>query len=377
MLSITDKGLEIERLDSIINRLSQAMRDIYGADINLNPDTPDGQMIGIWAQGVADINEVMAGVYGASDPTKAFGVWLDIQLKYVGIERNRATYSYLNDVELTVVSGTIIPEGYAVRDENGIEWVTVNAATATSTTLFMQFRSNQVGAFHLAADKELTPKTIVLGVQNIKTTSDSQLGQLQESDESALMRFLRSYSINNLDDREGLEASLLALTDVRDARVYENYTGTIDANGVEPHTINPVVIGGLDNDIAETIRRKKAVGCGLQGSVEVTLFYEGMDRLIKFDRSTPIDISVKVTVVRRSAAIDVDQNAIKNELATNTFLIAEDVVAGSLYCGASSANYKIKEILLSTDTLTDVLIVPIGLREHGVISANDVTVVIE
>lgn len=377
MLEINDTGLVIERLDSILSRLSQSMRDIYGADININPDTPDGQWIGIMSQGIADINEILAGVYAMSDPTTATGVWLDTQLKYVGIERNRATYSYLNDVQLSVVSGTIIPNGYTVTDENGIEWQTVNAATATGSTLTMMFRSSEVGAYHLASGKELTPKTIVLGVQQILTTSDSQLGQLQESDESALMRFLRSYSINNLDDREGLEAALLALTDVRDAKVYENYTNVTDANGVEAHTINPVVIGGLDNDIAETIRRKKAVGCGLQGAVEVTLFYEGMDRLIKFDRSTPIDISVNVTVVRKSAAIDVDQNLIKNELASNQFLIAEDVVAGSLYCGASSANYKIKEILLSTSTLTDVLLVPIGLREHGVISASNVTVTVE
>ena len=92
MLQITEKGLEIERLDAILDRLSQGMRDIYGQDINLNPDTPDGQWIGILSQGIADINEVIAGVYGMSDPTSAVGQWLDIQVKYVGISRNRATY---------------------------------------------------------------------------------------------------------------------------------------------------------------------------------------------------------------------------------------------------------------------------------------------
>lgn len=377
MLSITNSGLVIERLDAIIERLSQKMREIYGADININPDSPDGQWIGIMSQGIADINEVIAGVYAMSDPTSAVGKWLDIQLKYAGIVRDRATFSNLNDVAITVIRGTIIPSGYAVTDENGIEWVTTNSATANGTTLNMQFRSSEVGAFHLSANKELVPKTIVLGVQQVKTTTDSVLGSLQESDESALLRFLRSYAINNLDDREGLEASLLALTDVRDAKVYENYTGVVDANGVDPHSVNAVVLGGINNDIAEIILRKKSLGCGLQGSVEVVLFYRGSDRTVKFDKSSAVNISVKVTVVRRSAAIDVSKDLIKKELASNKFLISEDVVAGSLYCGASSATYKIKEITLSAGEISDALIIPIGLREHGVILAENVEVIVE
>ena len=177
MLEISNTGLVIERLDAILTRLSQSMRDIYGQDINLNADTQDGQFIGILSQGVADINEVISGVYAMSDPTTAVGRWLDIQLKYAGLERNRATFSYLNDVQFTVVNNTIIPEGYTLTDENGTEWTTTNTATSTGTSLVMQLRSVEVGAFHLASGKPLTPKTIVLGVQAVTTTSDSVLGR--------------------------------------------------------------------------------------------------------------------------------------------------------------------------------------------------------
>lgn len=375
MLEISNTGLIIERLDAILTRLSQSMRDIYGQDINLNADTQDGQFIGILSQGIADFNEVLAGVYAMSDPTTAVGRWLDIQLKYVGLERNRATFSYLNDVQFTVVNNTIIPEGYTLTDENGTEWTTTNTATSTGTSLVMQLRSVEVGAFHLASGKPLTPKTIVLGVQAVTTTSDSVLGKTQESDAEALARFLRSYTINNLDEREGLEGALLALTDVRDAKVHENFTGTTDANGVEPHSINPVVIGGVGADIALQILKKKAVGCGLQGSQTVTLFYEGLDRIVKFDRSTAVDIDVKITVVRNSPSVGVDQATIIAALQAVDFNISEDVVAGSLYGAAYNQSYKIKSVLLTSGALIDQLIIPIGIREHGVI--NNVTVTVE
>lgn len=377
MLQILNTGLEIERLDAIITRLSQSMRDIYGPDINIDPDTPDGQLIGIFSQALADINEIIAGVYAMSDPTKAVGVWLDIQLKYVGLTRNRQQYSYLNSVNIATTVGTIIPAGYIVVDANGIEWQTVNSATATGSSLSMQFRSSNYGGFPLPASQDLTPRTIVLGVQSVTTTTPAVLGRLQESDESALMRFLRSYSINNLDDREGIEASLLSIDDVRDAKVYENFTGVVDARGVEPHSINAIVIGGSDEDIATRIIRKKSLGCGLQGAQSYTLFYEGSDRVIRFDRSEQVDISVKITVVRRSSAIDVNQDAIKNTIAANLFPIAENVIAGALYCGTNSDTYRVKSITLSTSSLTDQLEIPIGLRQHGSISASDVEVTVE
>ena len=375
MLEISNTGLVIERLDAILTRLSQSMRDIYGQDINLNADTQDGQFIGILSQGIADFNEVLAGVYAMSDPTTAVGRWLDIQLKYVGLERNRATFSYLNDVQFTVVNNTIIPEGYTLTDENGTEWTTTNTATSTGTSLVMQLRSVEVGAFHLAASKPLTPKTIVLGVQAVTTTSDSVLGKTQESDAEALARFLRSYTINNLDEREGLEGALLALTDVRDAKVHENYTNATDANVVEAHSINPVVIGGVSEDIALQILKKKAVGCGLQGSQSVTVFYEGLDRIVKFDRSTAVNIDVKITVVRNSPSVGVDQQAIIDALQAVDFNISEDVVAGGLYGAAYNQSYKIKSVLLTSGALIDQLIIPIGIREHGVI--NNVTVTVE
>ena len=45
MLTVTDKGIMTESLNDIINRLESKFKEIYGDDIDLSPDTPDGQII--------------------------------------------------------------------------------------------------------------------------------------------------------------------------------------------------------------------------------------------------------------------------------------------------------------------------------------------
>lgn len=377
MLQITETGLVIERLDEILERLSNQFKSIYGSDINISPDTPDGQAIGVWSQGVADLNEIIAGVYAMSDPTKAIGTWLDIQLKYVGEQRNKPEYSYLNDVKLNVDIGSIIPTGYTVKDENGTEWQVVNGATATTNPFYLQFRSSEYGAFSLGVAKKLIPKTVILGVKSIETTKISEQGRLKESDEEALMRFLRSYQNNATHDVLGLEGDLLGLPDVRDVIIYENYTATMDAKGVEGHTINTVIIGGIDEDIAKTIIEKKTLGTGLQGSTEVNVFYDEMDRIVNFDRAVKVPVLVGATVVRRSNLIDINVDDIKRKISSNDFSINEEVVAGALYCGINSSDYKIKSITLTAKDVVDGLTIPIGLREYASISFEDVSVDIE
>lgn len=377
MLEINEKGLVIERLDSILSRFSDNLRGIYGADINLSPDTQDGQMVGIYSQGLADLNEAIAEVYAMSDPTKAVGTWLDIQLKYVGSTRIRPKYSYLNSVEVNTQVGTIFPSGYTVKDKNQNEWVLVDSTTAASNKVILQFRSSEYGAFDLAADEPLTAKTIVLGVGTITNKANAELGNLKESDPSTLARFLRSYQQNNINDVEGLEGALLNLPDVRDVIIYENWTDTVDAKGVKGHSINAVIVGGNDLEIAKTIQLKKTMGCGLQGNTTVQLFHRGIERPILFDRAERVDISAKVTVLRRNASTDVDVNLIKESIANNQFLINEDVIAGGLYCGINNGSYKIKTLTLSSGDVVDGLIIPIGLRQYGHISPENIEVSIE
>ena len=47
MLEINDKGVTAPNLDEIISEKSEGYRLIYGQDISIDADSPDGQRIGI------------------------------------------------------------------------------------------------------------------------------------------------------------------------------------------------------------------------------------------------------------------------------------------------------------------------------------------
>ncbi|PHM22413.1 bacteriophage protein [Xenorhabdus innexi] len=184
---------------------------------------------------------------------------------------------------------------------------------------------------------------------------------------------MRSHSINNHDDRQGIEAALLDLPDVRQARVYENFTSQTDNNGVPAHSMNAVVIGGKNEDIARAILRKKVGGCGLMGKIECTFDYSGAQRTVRFDRAERVDIRVKVIIERINGFQDIDTEGIKQSLADTGFAIGESVYAMRLTCRVNTVSgFYIKSI-----TVNEADSARIGVRQCAQIQPEQVEVLIE
>ena len=87
MATLTETGIVIESFDAILSKLEQGFRAIYGQNINLNADTPDGQMIGLLAQMRMDFEELAQTVYNQLDPDAATGAWLEQRVAYAGLMR--------------------------------------------------------------------------------------------------------------------------------------------------------------------------------------------------------------------------------------------------------------------------------------------------
>jgi len=118
----TAEGLDIRTLTEIVEELRTGYRAIYGNDINLDDDTPDGQRIGIEGKAIADIEEFLLNLYNQMDADLAFGEWLNKLAKFSGIQRRPATRSTV-EIEITTDRVLTLFENYTVRDSLGQDWI--------------------------------------------------------------------------------------------------------------------------------------------------------------------------------------------------------------------------------------------------------------
>lgn len=374
MLQITETGIVIDSLTAVHQRLTEGFKRIYGDDINLDADSPDGQMVGLFSQEIENINQAIAMVVQMLDPYKSTGSWLEQRAMYAGIVRRGADYSYLDDVIITGKRGVTVHKDSVFTDDNNTKWVILNdVVLGENGSVRVNMRSRELGSFTLSANKELKMDTVTVGIEKAVTTKQAKAGAFAETDGNLLMRFMRSHSINNHDDRQGLEGALLDIPDVKQARVYENFTGETNANGIPAHSLNAVVIGGSDNEIAMTILKKKIGGCGVFGSISSTHNYAGAERTVMFDRASIANIKVKLILERVGGFHDIDTDGIKSALASTKFEIGESVYAMRLTCQVNSVQgFYIKSITVNGGDS-----VSIGIRQCAQIIPEDVEVLIE
>lgn len=298
MANILDNtGLTTDSLQEIIESLTEGMREIYGNDINVDSNSPDGQFININALTVRDILTLLENIYSSFDPDQAQGVVLDQRVAINNIERNGATYT-LQDIEVTIDQALNLkgldgnadaePAGgeFVVADQEGNEFVLLDSQSPIAAgTYTYPFRAKNLGAIETSINTINVIQTIVLGVLSVNnTTTQSILGQNEETDAQLRERRKKSPAIRSKASIDGIEANLLNLSGVSSARVYENFSNQTDANDLPPHSMYAVVEGGANTEIADVISKYRSVGSDMKGDVEVDVVVAGNSYEIKFDR---------------------------------------------------------------------------------------------
>lgn len=373
MLEINDTGVSVPTLDELITDISDGYRSIYGSDIVITANSPDGQRIGLEAQARKDALDALIYAIQMHDPQYAQGKWADVIAKLTGTKRQQGEYTISPDVLIVTDRNVTLRAGYTVTG-NGSKWILDDSIQLGTGDNFINFRSEFYGIYPLAVDSSLEPIEIVTGVKAIQATKNIINGKAGQSTASLMLDRERKLAVNNTHDREGVEASLLSVDGVLDAVVLENNTNETDLNGVPAHSLNAIVLGGSSADIATMILKKIAGGgCGTHGAESYTVKgYRNFDRIIKFDRPTIKDINVTVVVVRQRFGVDVDIDYIKNQMSAIDFKISEDALAGRLFSIQNDGTFYIKSILVDGGAS-----VAVGLKEKANISKENITVSIE
>lgn len=321
-------GLQIKTYSEIRDELIASFKNIYGSTINVESNTPDGQIINIFAQAGVDIRELLAEVYNSMDPDNAQGVILDQRVAFNNIKRQTGTYT-IQDIDILADKPVTIygldglindPEatGYTVADDTGTQFILSETTTLTAGTNTLAFRAARIGAILT------TPNTItnlVTAVQGVVSCNNpniaTSIGIDEELDPALRERRKKSIANSGTSSIDNLEGSLLALSTVNDCRIYENDTNeTVD--GIPPHSIYIIVDGGLTQDIIDTIYIKKNPGCGTYGSVQgKVISVNGEEHVYSFDRVANEYLYIKFDIQTVTQGTLFDEDAIKEYIAEN------------------------------------------------------------
>jgi len=335
----TPDGIQVQTFQEIYDEMAAGYRAIYGEDINLDADSPDGQRVAIEAQLVLDAQSFGALEYNQRDPDFALGQSLNSIIKLAGISRRLATRSQV-DVVVTTDRPLTLPPDYAVEDNLGQAWTTLNAiavpAGVTTVTLFAE----NFGAVEADPATVVNPVTVVIGVLSVTNTLSAVVGIDEETDQELRVRRNRSLETPQSSSTGRMFTALASLTNVTDVAVYENDTDVTDADGIPAHSLWVVVEGGAVADIVESMTKNKTGGKGIVGAVtgtfnESVLRPDGATFVIvhdmTFDRPVLVPVLVRLTATRKDAADPVDEALIAQEIAKRVFVIGENLLANDLY----------------------------------------------
>jgi len=273
------------------------LQTIYGADIYLEADSQDGQLVAIQAKADYDAAVQGAAVYNSFSPATAQGTGLSRNVKINGVTRQVPSFSTVT-VTIVGTAATVVTKG-VVKDTLEQKWnlpavVTIPGGGSIDVTATAQV----VGFVNAAASTVTSIFTPTLGWQTVTNAAAATPGAAVETDAELRLRQAVSVADPSQTVFEGTLGAVANVTGVtKVSNGYENDTTSTDANGIPAHSISVVVAGGANADIAQSILDHKTPGTGTYGDV-TTLVYDshGLPINIAFKRAVTATITVRITL---------------------------------------------------------------------------------
>jgi len=294
--TVSNSGISAPQYADIYQSLIATFQNIYGSDIYVAPDSQDGQFIAVIAAAINDSNQAMIAVFQGYSPYYAQGTGLSAQVKLNGLTRTIATNSSATGV-VTGVVGTIITNG-VVQDSSGNLWnlpasVTIPTGGSITVTVTAQ-QAGAISAVVASINQIYNPQ---VGWQTFSNTTPAVVGEPIETDAALRTRQAASVATPALSVRESIYAAIGAVSGVNRYTVYENPTGSTDANGVPAHAIACIVEGGSVADITAAIFKRKSPGIQTYGTTSYTQTSPlGLTSVINYFVLGEVNIYFSVTI---------------------------------------------------------------------------------
>lgn len=317
---LTANGFISPTFEEILDSIEADFRTRFGDDIVLTSNSMFGIIARLMAWRERDTWNQLQEVYYSSFINTGTETALDRQGANTGVTRKVEEPSYgvikvVTDGEYEVQAGEVF------STEDGIEFVLLNSIYTKQNsdgTWSGQgaVQSQDKGEFSNVKANTVTvvsnPDMNIISVTNPDPIGG---GQDTESDEEFRDRLIDENTAKPGPTRNGIKSALRNLPGVKQVGIVDNPNNEADKYGNPPNSVHIYVLGGNDEQIAETIGSHIAVGVKLTGSRIISYTDEdGLQRSVPFDYAKERDIFVNVEIKTDS---DFNEDSGKDEIMQN------------------------------------------------------------
>lgn len=388
---LTVDGFKIKRLEDILEEIRQRYRDEFGDNIDLSDSSPEGQIIAIHAERESKVWELAQDIYNSQYPLSSEGKQLDNVSSITGTTRRGPQFSIILDGIARGTSGTVVPAGTIISVEGNSlarfitqEDATINVVDGpTFKTAPIKLLSEEYGAIVANSGTLTVIETPVSGMDSFTNESDADLGSDTESDFDLKLRRDNELQVAGSATIEAIKSELSARPLVQTVIVFQNIYSIPDLEGRPPKSLDIVVLGDDDQDLADAIWLVIGGGAETIGSITKTVVdSQGFNQTIKFSRPDELDVYIiwNLTVDVNDYPVDGDAQVEAATLAYGeTLKVGQDIVVygyNALICAVNEIPGILRaEITIGTapaPTLDDNIVV--AAREIGKFDSSRITV---
>lgn len=362
-IQFTDAGLIVPTREEVTAGLWEIMSTAFGSDLNVDARTPQGQLVTSLTAIIQDRDNASVELGNNFDPRYAIGQFQEALAAIYFLTRKTATRS-IAQLEFIGIAGTIIPQGFIMVDDAGVEWSAVSS-TPLSAAL-VEFICTVPGPVQAAPRTIRTFKQTIDGIDRAENPNSAAAGSAEESRSNFETRRYNSVAANSKNMNSSVRGTVDNLPGVIDVFVDDNFTDNTVTKGITAYpmirnSLLVSVVGGDDQAIAEQIVVKGGTGCSFVGNTTVIWRDEEVgsavppEYVVKLLRPTHVTVLLRLTVVDASAISYLSSESAKKSIVTefqsgaNRARIGGLAVGSNFMVGLDSSLIRPVKLDMSTD----------------------------
>ena len=337
---LTDAGFRRPTYAELLDALEYKTRELFGSKANLTVRSPLGVFLRIFAWVLNLLFSTLEDVYNSRFVDTAVGTSLlhlgrMIGIRLLGAQKAMGYLTFYGDDNVEV------PEGFLAETTAGMQYVTLSSGVITNGSVTLPASAAVAGPDGNIAERTIknitNPK---LGIRSVINEKAFEGGRNTETDDEFRERYYLSVDFAGGVNLDAIIAEIYGSVEAVIAVAgEENDTDFESKTGLPPHSFEVVAYGGLDEDIARAISRRKAAGIQTFGNMTVSVVTAaGSICDVHFSRPAPVSVWVKVFNLVTDSKFPLDgieriKRAVIQHIGVNTrggLNIGQDVICVTL-----------------------------------------------